>query len=751
MPTRTPPQAPGSQHGAALIWIIMLITLFVGMGGYMVKNYSASRMAAVNANLSTRAELLAESGYRFLSAEYFGAADDETRNQVLDELHGQDFETGTSTGTFSLSVTSYFYRLTADPGGSTSLTAAFVGDAGAPVPSTGYLSLGADHTAYEYTAAAYNAGTGAYTFTMVDTMPSLDAWTTVRPVIQTTIASTISEGDDLTLGSGQGDIFPGINGVFWIGTDGYRYEYRSGDTLHNVTAPHGRTFTAIASGSTLIELNKFLTVESQGTIGGLAAASTVYEVPLDSSDEAAGEEPETYIADAMDFVPDADGLGTWEEVEEDGSLAIKSTGERLIDTMNVGEVIHVLVEAARTIRDSVSNIFVRLGWSIIVALLRAAADVLDALGILDNTIDLPDEIGRYKAFAFYDWWTAGFDMIEYWQGHSHTLSYDVQTKFSINPDQTHYMAGLFLRNDNDTENGGDTLGVSILRGDSTWTDLTGNGDGIPDALVPVNRSGADTPLIVVWAQKDLNDDDIITPSWTFTSIDGTVVQLWPEEREWLAWAALPTNYCLLESGNTAWFDDWITLMVRIHEHVLTADSGSFSAGDQVNDIRVYLTTIADCGGGGSAGTGTPSLFQMDHRRYGQDRYEYGNTEIHWPLFDADNFTASYDYFSLLGGTALQIDWDGVRASPTPTLGINLDLAGTAADKEYNAVIRTDAFTTENYSDTAYPSQNRFPEEVGLHVYGAGEGVVFVDDFAIRFMGNDPNTGGGTGFFPPVLN
>ena len=141
------------------------------------------------------------------------------------------------------------------------------------------------------------------------------------------------------------------------------------------------------------------------------------------------------------------------------------------------------------------------------------------------------------------------------------------------------MAGLFLRNDNSVENGGNTLGVSILRGDSTWTDLSGNGDGIPDALVPVNRTGTDTPLIVLWAQKDRNDDDLITPLWQYTTvIGGQVVQLWPEEREWLAYAALPTNYCLLESGHNPWFDDWMTLMVRIHEHVLGAPSGSFSAG-----------------------------------------------------------------------------------------------------------------------------------------------------------------------------
>ena len=46
----------------------------------MVKHYSTSRMASVDANLSTRAELLAESGYRFLAAEYFAAADDADRN-----------------------------------------------------------------------------------------------------------------------------------------------------------------------------------------------------------------------------------------------------------------------------------------------------------------------------------------------------------------------------------------------------------------------------------------------------------------------------------------------------------------------------------------------------------------------------------------------------------------------------------------------------------------------------------------------
>lgn len=746
------PDARDGRHGAALLWVVMLITLFAGVGGYMVKHFSASSLAPVNANLATRAELLAESGYRLLSAEYFAAADDASRNQVLEEMHDQSFETNTGRGTFTLSVTSYFYRLTSNPGGSTSLSAAFVGDAGAPVPSTGYLSLGTETDIHQYTAVSYNGGTGVYTFTMADTMPSMPAWTTVRPVIQTTIGSTVSEGGNLTLASGQGSIFPGINGVFWIGADGYRYESRSGDTLRNITAPHGRTFTAISPGTQFLALNKFLTVSSQGSIGDLAAATTVYEVPLDASDEtASGEEPETFIADISDLVPDTNGLGTWEEVEEDGSTAARSTGERLIDSMDVGDTLDVLIDAATTIRDNISGLLRKLFWNTIVILLELAADVLDALNILDNEVNVPDELGRPKAFAYYDWWTAGFDMVEYWQDHGHTLSYDVQAKFSVNPDQNHYMAGLFLRSDNDVANGGDTLGVSIIRGDSTWTDLSGNGDGIPDALVADDRSGAETALIVLWAQRDLDGDDFITPGWTYTSpTGGGTVTIWPEEREWLAWAELPTGFCLLESGNNAWFDDWLTLMVRIHEHVLTTASGSFAAGDRVNDIRVYLTTTADCGGGGSDTTGTPSLYQMDHRRYGQARYESGVNVIHWPVFDADNFKASNDYFSLLGGSSSQINWHAVRPSPTG-LGFTVELTGDATDKEYNAVIRTDAYTTENYDDTGYPSGHGFPEEVGLHTFGTNEGVIYADDFAIRFRGQDPSTGGGTGFFPPVLN
>ncbi len=751
MPRHAAPADRPGQHGAALLWVVMLITMFAGVGGYMVKNYSASRMAPVDANLATRAELLAESGYRFLSGEYFAAADDAARNQVLNELHGQSFETGGDAGTFSLSVTSYFYRLTSNPSGGTTLSAAFVGNAGASVPSTGYVSLGTDSTIYEYTAVAHNAGTGVYSFTMAASMPSLPSWTTVRPVIQTTIGSTVSEGGNLSLDSGQGAIFPTVNGVFWISGDGYRYESRSGDTLYNITAPHGRTFTAISSGTTFIELNKFLTVNSQGSIGGLAAASAVYEVPLDSSGETATEGPETYVADTSDFVPDSNALGQWEEADVDGDTALKSTGERLVDTMSVGDTIDVLIDAAITIRNNISGFLRRFFWSGIVVLLQLASDVLDALDVLDTQVSVPDELGRPKAFAYYDWWTAGFDMVEYWQDNANTLSYDVQAKYAVIPDQDYYMAGLFLRSDNDVANGGNTLGVSIIRGDSTWTDVSGEGDGIPDAVLPVNRTGTDSPLIVLWAQRDLDGDDFITPGWTYTSpTGGGTITIWPEEREWLAWAALPTNYCLLDSGSDSYFADWMTLAVRIHEQVLTAPSGSFSAGDRVNDIRVWLTTTSDCGGGGSASTGIPASFQLDNRRNGQARYQSGTAAINWPLFDMDNFTASYDTFSLVGGNAAQIQWQEIKASPT-SLGFTVDLTGTTGDKEHNAVIRTDAYTTESYDDTGYPGSHGFPEEVGMHTFGTNEGVIYVDDFAIRFMGQDPTTGGGTGFFPPVLN
>jgi len=284
------------QQGIAIIWIVVIMVAISSAGAAMLRLYSTSTAGWLDANASGESKAMADSGYRFLLKEYQLQPNDKKKNELLDELNNKSFQFSTgSDGQFKLDVSSYFYRVEADPAGAASLRLKFVGQGGFTVPATGFLKLDLDDTVYEYTSQT-EAG-GVYTFSTTQGVSPAAVYTTVRPVVQASI-NAVSQGGTLTLGSvgsGLGAVFPDENGMFLIEkekikaslpvktTIPYRYEYRSGDQLVNVQkGPDQSGFNDIESDSSAaVELAKLLTVESIGTYGDTASKTNTYQLSMD--------------------------------------------------------------------------------------------------------------------------------------------------------------------------------------------------------------------------------------------------------------------------------------------------------------------------------------------------------------------------------------------------------------------------------------------------------------------------------------
>ena len=461
------------------------------------------------------------------------------------------------------------------------------------------------------------------------------------------------------------------------------------------------------------------------------------------------------MEDTDSWLPDEQTPGSLDTDAVDDNAALRTEGESLgLPGAGSAVSLQTTIDNATAIRDDyesrrsgsaafslewLENDFYTRYWSAVVVALENARAILIGAGVTDDTVTLPTELTQPRVFGVFDWRTvnggAAIPFFDYWNstvydGVPHdvnSLSYDLQVKTAVIPNTDDYLSGLSLRLDNTPANGGNLLGLSIVRGQ--------RGNTLPDRLIPVDDTSA--PYIILWAQKDLNGDGLITALWEHTILpSGPTLVLWPEEREVLAYAELPLTYCLLQ-GNTRYFEPWLTLLVRLDERAVRLDEagGAFSAGERVNAVKVYVSTPFLCNGGGSISGASPN-FMLDNRRGPNQRLAPFSAFINWPVFDRTNFRVTNDNFNLLGGNVTQIDWTFVSASPSPTMGFRIERTGNASEWEADAVLLTDAFTTEGYSTNV----DNWPEELGLHAMGLlppDTSTIYFDDYAVRLKGRDP--------------
>lgn len=281
-----------NSNGSMVLNLIVILIVTGVIGATLMSLTSTSFIQQVHSDSSQRAELLAESGFRYLASQYKLASDSNAKNTVLKSLHGNSFVLNGNDGRFTLVVYPYVYMVrTAAGTGATQLQAEFFGAKpdGLTIPSSGIIGIlsGSRYTLYSYSALTGN--NQQFTFTNLadttDLSPGLNADITIGSTVYPVFSSEIKvlssgNGNSLTV-SGSNSFMPSADGVFEIvnnagerkdgnsvSTKIYTYKTRTGNTLYNITEfndPSASFSLSLVAGSRII-VHKSAEIRSTGTV-----------------------------------------------------------------------------------------------------------------------------------------------------------------------------------------------------------------------------------------------------------------------------------------------------------------------------------------------------------------------------------------------------------------------------------------------------------------------------------------------------
>jgi len=353
---------------------------------------------------------------------------------------------------------------------------------------------------------------------------------------------------------------------------------------------------------------------------------------------------------------------------------------------------------------------------------------------------------------------ANVDLTTAWKDAGYCLSHDLQVK--IRNIQPFHMEGLAFK----VSSSGDTFyGVSyIRRKETSWDGSNWNGaDDISNSLKPdAIYTGSleydwwtypfirySHPAIILWKRQGgvftwlaykLMTYDVNNQNYVFNSsnllIDWSNLQVRLNEAYSLDFStggptpllngaivvgpngsARISGTPIIESGSWAAVD-------ALGKLTLTTVSGTFQSGDNLlvngvtraiaagaigaktNYIRVYYGDV------NSHGTQNNIPTDSDNRG-GNPRIVTGSSNvIHWPVDNVSDWSAYYDYMTL-------VQWDGFQASAS-----RLGASGT---KEENAIIEDNSLLTPDSGAINYSG-------IALHATGNTATSTYFDDFAIQY-------------------
>jgi prepilin-type N-terminal cleavage/methylation domain-containing protein len=274
--------------GGALIGVIITILVFAGLGAAIVPMISSSQLHRTAAGRSVQAYYLAESGLRYAASQYLNATGEAAQYTALDNLHGATHRLQDNQGAFTVSVNPYYFIVDVDPATTTTLVTRIYGELAAmyAIPAGGgRLSIG--DTIYTFTSASI-AGQ-QITFNMSGSL-AIPVDTPVYPVA-TALVQTLTEGGDLSLSTGSGDMFPDRNGAFVLGGETYTYREnnRNSNTLVGIKRTDGSAFSDVdLIANQDIRLKKFVKITSTGAVDSgdmMASRDIVYHVQIPEEKE----------------------------------------------------------------------------------------------------------------------------------------------------------------------------------------------------------------------------------------------------------------------------------------------------------------------------------------------------------------------------------------------------------------------------------------------------------------------------------
>ncbi|GAB6094423.1 hypothetical protein JCM14469_06750 [Desulfatiferula olefinivorans] len=295
-----------SEKGSILLHLVVLLVAAGIIGTAMVAFMSTSVNQQVFTNTAVQADLLAESGFRRVSAVYKAAPTEIDKNTVLKTLHGRTFVLNGGEERFSLDIRPYFYTArSAHAAGAVRIRAEYPGarPSGVNPPASGTLGIlsGSRFTLYTYVSLSGDAAAFAFEgiAKVADGSPGLasplDAGATVQAVLTCTpTVLTGGIGNSLTVMDAN-RLMPDEDGVFSIITRSgefrdaagtrtgiYTYQTRTGTTLSDIRVFNDpdEAFSLTLDADSRIVVHRSARFASTGTVhaGSELEANRVFSV-----------------------------------------------------------------------------------------------------------------------------------------------------------------------------------------------------------------------------------------------------------------------------------------------------------------------------------------------------------------------------------------------------------------------------------------------------------------------------------------
>lgn len=290
-------QSKKSSHGSALILILVTLLIFSLIAAVILPMVSSSGQQTAAADWSTKAYLLAESGYRYAASRYLNAGPLE-KNETIEELDGQTYtlidnlaNDGQNDGQFDLRVYSYFFEIESISGNQ------FVAHCpgSLPRPPNGMkfrdglkLRIGKEETPFTISGTPVSGEEDdKLTITVDRDLGGITTTDLVRPLVEVEASGndtiTITNGGNLPYRQGFADMFPLLNGQIEVADRVLTYRYREADQFVDVRDPNDAGMSLTVADKEPITLVRHVCLHATGRYGSgdlQAVREVIYHNPL---------------------------------------------------------------------------------------------------------------------------------------------------------------------------------------------------------------------------------------------------------------------------------------------------------------------------------------------------------------------------------------------------------------------------------------------------------------------------------------
>ena len=209
-----------------LISLIVMIVIMGVLTAAMTGMFSTASVGTVAPTIGNNAYYSAESAYRYVLYSFLSAPQNSQYSTLRNNLNQRTLVLGTNSNA-NINIDTFFFAAQGAASSGTSLTVTapvsfpseYVSNGTVNLPSTGYLALEqSNNNPVRYTAVAYTSGTNTFTFTLATSRSWSNGEQVFPAFLKSGYSDPVTEGSDLTVGTGNLGGFPKKNGVFTLAT-----------------------------------------------------------------------------------------------------------------------------------------------------------------------------------------------------------------------------------------------------------------------------------------------------------------------------------------------------------------------------------------------------------------------------------------------------------------------------------------------------------------------------------------------------